>query len=74
MEHGGQQPRRPGRPARLSKQAIVAAAVAIVAEEGLAGVSMRRVAERLACSPMALYRHVRDKDELVALVREHLGR
>ncbi|MBB4679193.1 MULTISPECIES: TetR/AcrR family transcriptional regulator [Crossiella] len=72
MTPGGQQPRRPGRPARLTREAVVAAAVAIATEEGLAGVSMRRVAERMRCSPMALYRHIKDKEELVELVRTRL--
>ena len=51
---------------------MIATAVAIATEDGLAGVSMRRIAERLRCSPMALYRHIQDKDELLALVRARL--
>lgn len=72
MTPGGRQPRRPGRPARLTKEAVIAAAVAIATEEGLAGVSMRRIAERMRCSPMALYRHIKDKGELIELVRAAL--
>nr|WP_240351651.1 TetR/AcrR family transcriptional regulator C-terminal domain-containing protein [Streptomyces olivoreticuli] len=44
---------------------IVAAAIAVADVEGLATVSMRRVAAGLGVSTMALYRHVTDKDDLV---------
>jgi AcrR family transcriptional regulator len=59
-------PRR-GEPAdaALTRERIVAAAVAIADEEGLAGLSMRRVATELGAATMALYRHVVDKDDLV---------
>ena len=33
--------------------------------EGLAGLSMRRVAAELGAAPMSLYRHVADKDDLL---------
>ncbi|GAA3042877.1 GntR family transcriptional regulator [Kitasatospora albolonga] len=49
----------------LAAERIVAAAVAIADAEGLAALSMRRVAADLAVSPMALYRHVADKDDLL---------
>jgi AcrR family transcriptional regulator len=44
---------------------IVAAALAIADEGGLAAVSMRSVADRLGVVPTALYRHVSNKDELL---------
>lgn len=53
---------------RLSVERIVAAALALADAEGLAAVSMAHVAERLGAAPMALYRHVRNKDELVELM------
>jgi AcrR family transcriptional regulator len=53
---------------QLSVERIVGAAVALADAEGLAAVSMARVAERLGAATMALYRHVRSKDELVALM------
>ncbi len=61
-----QAPRR-GEPAdaALTRERIVAAAVAIADEEGLSGLSMRRVATELGAATMALYRHVVDKDDLV---------
>jgi AcrR family transcriptional regulator len=57
--------RRPGRPARLSREAVVDAAEALIEREGIEALTMRRLAEQLSSSPMALYRHVRDKDELL---------
>jgi AcrR family transcriptional regulator len=59
-----------GRPARLSRDALVDAAEAIVSSEGIDALTMRRLAEELGSSPMSLYRHVRDKDELLLLLIE----
>jgi AcrR family transcriptional regulator len=64
---------RPGRPPRLSRNAIVAAASAVVSREGIGSLTMRRVAEELSSSPMSIYRHVRDKDELLVLLLDHLA-
>ena len=50
----------------LHPQRIVAAAIAIADAEGLAAVSMRRVAAELGVATMSLYRHVADKDDLLA--------
>jgi len=55
------------RPA-LSLGRIVDAAVALAASEGLAAVAMSRVADRLNVATMSLYRYVRAKDELLALM------
>jgi AcrR family transcriptional regulator len=49
----------------LNVDRVVAAAVELADEDGLAAVSMARVAERLGFTTMSLYRHVRNKDELV---------
>jgi DNA-binding transcriptional regulator YhcF (GntR family)/AcrR family transcriptional regulator len=49
----------------LTQDRIVAAAIAVADTEGLAGVSMRRVATELGVAAMSLYRHVADKDTLV---------
>lgn len=59
-----------GRPARLSLDAIITAADRILQAEGSDKLSMRRLAEELGSTPMALYYHVRDKDELLMLVME----
>lgn len=52
---------RPG----LSLAEIVRTAIALVDEEGLAALSMRRVAERLGFTTMSLYRYVPGKPELL---------
>ncbi|MEU4604477.1 TetR/AcrR family transcriptional regulator [Kribbella sp. NPDC023972] len=49
---------------------ITRAAIEIADAEGLAAVSMARVAERLGNSTMALYRHVKSKDELLVLMSD----
>lgn len=51
---------------------IVEAAVAIADEEGLAAVSMRKVAERLGTGAMSLYTYVPSKAELLDLMFEHV--
>jgi AcrR family transcriptional regulator len=52
----------------LSLERIVAAAVKVADAEGLAAVSMSRVAAALGTSAMSLYRYVAAKDELLALM------
>jgi AcrR family transcriptional regulator len=56
------------RPPPLSRPRIVRAALRLVDEKGLAALTMRALATELEVSPMALYNHVRDKDELVDLM------
>jgi DNA-binding transcriptional MocR family regulator len=51
--------------AALTPDRIVLAAVAVADAEGIAGLSMRRVAAELGAATMSLYRHVADKDDLV---------
>jgi AcrR family transcriptional regulator len=65
--------RRPGRPARLSREAIVTAALAIIDRDGIDALTMRRVASELDSAPMAIYRHVRDKDQLLVLMLDRLA-
>jgi DNA-binding transcriptional regulator YhcF (GntR family) len=57
--------RRPAPDHALALDRIVAVAVSVADTEGLAAVSMRRVASDLGVATMALYRYVRDKDDLV---------
>ncbi|MEV6395652.1 TetR/AcrR family transcriptional regulator [Streptomyces sp. NPDC051907] len=54
----------------LSLDRIVEAAVSLAAAEGLAAVSMGRVAKELGVSTMSLYRYVAAKDELYILMQE----
>ncbi|MFE2290266.1 TetR/AcrR family transcriptional regulator [Streptomyces sp. NPDC059452] len=58
----------PGPKPRLSVDAIVAAAVAVADEEGMAALSMRAVGDRLGRTAMALYTHVPGKSELLDLM------
>lgn len=52
----------------LSRPRLVRAALRLVDERGLAALTMRALANELQVSPMALYNHVRDKDELTDLL------
>ena len=49
----------------LSRPDVVDAGLELAQELGLEGVSIRGVAERLGVTPMALYRYVRSKDDLL---------
>jgi len=63
-------PRRGPKPS-LTLDDIVRAAIEVADEENdLGAVSMARVAERLGNSTMALYRHVKSKDELFVLMSD----
>lgn len=63
---------RPGKGPRpgLSLEKIVAAAVRVGAADGLAAVSMARVAAELGAGTMALYRYVSSKSELLDLMMD----
>ena len=50
---------------RLKRTRVLQAAVALADESGIGAVSMRRLAQELNVVPMALYKHVADKDELL---------
>src|SRR2546423_13217331 len=52
----------------LSREGIVAAALALVDAEGLDGLSTRRLAAELGVSGPSLYNHVATKDELIDAV------
>jgi len=49
----------------LSRDRIVERAIAIADAEGIGALSMRRIASDLGATPMALYNHVANKDELM---------
>jgi AcrR family transcriptional regulator len=50
---------------RLNRDRVLRAAVALADAEGIDAVSMRNLAEQLGVVPMALYKHVANKDELL---------
>jgi AcrR family transcriptional regulator len=69
--------RAPDRPSRrrrdpISKDAIVNAAIQILDREGLAALSMRRLAEELGTGAASLYWHVGSKDGLLDLVMDEV--
>jgi AcrR family transcriptional regulator len=49
----------------LSRDRVLAAALALADAGGLESLTMRRLGEELDVGPMALYRHVANKDDLV---------
>lgn len=51
--------------APLTRERVLRAAVDLADRDGIAGLSMRRLGQSLGVEAMALYRHVRDKDELL---------
>jgi AcrR family transcriptional regulator len=59
---------RLGRPAELDVDRVVRAAVELADREGLAAVTLSRVAKELGFTTMSLYRHVGSKDELYVLM------
>lgn len=74
------QPRRPKRrytsepQPDLSRDRIVRAAMEIADIEGMAALSMRRVATDLGVATMSLYRHVHSKDDLIVfMIGEAIG-
>src|SRR5260370_36009356 len=74
MASNSSHPGRAGRPARLSQELIVQAAAAVIAREGMDRFTIQRLADELHSSPMAIYRHVRDKDHLIVLLLDKLVR
>ena len=60
--------RRRRAPSALTRDRIVAAAIAVADSEGADAIGMRRVARELGAGPMSLYWHVTNKEELIALM------
>jgi AcrR family transcriptional regulator len=56
----------------LTRDRIVEATLHLMDTEGLAAVSMRRVAREVGVEAMSLYHHVRDKDDLLNAVIERV--
>ncbi|MFC4049492.1 TetR/AcrR family transcriptional regulator [Actinomadura syzygii] len=65
-------PERPSRDRRLSRDRIVARAVAVLDAEGARGLSMRRIASDLGVTAGSLYWYVTTKDELLELALDHV--
>lgn len=60
------------RPARIDRGQILEAALALLDEEGIAGLSMRALASRLGVQAASLYNHVSGKDQVRQLVTDAL--
>lgn len=63
---------RPTRRTALTVEAIVAAAIEVLDETGVSGLSMRGVAQQLGTGAASLYAHVSGKEELLELVFDEL--
>jgi AcrR family transcriptional regulator len=64
-----------GRPARgqgVTRDAILDAALALLDEDGDAGLTMRALAGRLGVTPMSLYHHVTDRAGLLRALSDRL--
>lgn len=58
----------------MTKDRILSAAKAVLESAGFEGLTIRRVAQRAGLSPMALYRHFKNKDELLnALMQDGIS-
>src|SRR4051812_10655554 len=57
----------------LDRPQIVRAALALLDEVGLDGLTMRSLAEKLGVQAASLYRHVRDKEELLILLADEIS-
>ena len=66
---------RPGgahSPKELTRARIVEAEFGLVDREGNDAITMRRLADALGVTPMALYNHVSSKRDLLRAVAEHV--
>ncbi|HEY7289476.1 MAG TPA: TetR/AcrR family transcriptional regulator C-terminal domain-containing protein [Vicinamibacterales bacterium] len=61
------------RRAPLDQARIVRAALALLDDVGFDDLTMRRLAERLDVKAASLYRHVRNKDELLVLLADEIS-
>ncbi|GAB7049891.1 GntR family transcriptional regulator [Catenuloplanes indicus JCM 9534] len=59
-----------GVPRDLTRDRLVRTAIEIADAEGLDALSMRAIGARLGTATMSAYRHVADKDELIALMAD----
>src|SRR3954468_21822899 len=66
----GNRQRRPA----LTREAMVAAAIRVADAEGIAAVSMRRIATELDARVMSLYSHVARKEDLLDLMADEAAK
>ena len=65
-------PSTQGSAKNLTREAVVDAAAAILAESGYAGVNMRAIADRCGVATMTLYRHVRTKEDVLGALVDRM--
>jgi AcrR family transcriptional regulator len=58
---------------RLTRAAVVGAAIELADADGFGAVTMRKIADRLGVGTMSLYRHVSDKDALLRAMSNEIG-
>jgi TetR/AcrR family transcriptional regulator, tetracycline repressor protein len=59
-------------PQRLSREAIVDAYLRVVEADGPDAATLRRLGAELGADPTSVYRHVRDKDEILAAAADRV--
>jgi AcrR family transcriptional regulator len=64
---------RPPKREPLNQAQVVRAALELLDEVGLDELTMRRLADRLGVKAASLYRHVQNKDELLALLGDEIS-
>ena len=62
--------RKPRDSAGPSREAMLSVALEIIDQDGIEGLSMRRLGQALGCDPMSLYRHAATKAALLDSVAE----
>jgi len=65
-------PEERGQPVRLDRERILDAAAEIVGSEGLPALTMRRIGAELGADPTAVYRHFRNKQEMLTELANRL--
>src|SRR6185503_9924514 len=60
------------RPRGLTRDRLVEASLGLIQDEGLDGLSMRGLADRLVVKAASLYWHVRDRRELVEMLADSI--
>lgn len=73
VKQGHNEMGRPKEPI-LDVQIVVKAALAMIDEHGLEGLSMRALGRELNVNPASLYHHFQNKDDILDAVREHIIR
>jgi AcrR family transcriptional regulator len=71
-DDGAATPPRRGRPPRYSREQIVRDVAELLLAEPDEPITINRVAELIGASPMSLYRHFADREDLVRSVAHHL--